>query len=80
MAKHLFNRKNWILTLAILVIAAGITLLIQSKAQADDITFNGRTETAQCETSYTDPAITTCVSESWICTIMDGSIDCQVKR
>ena len=75
------NRKNIILTLAILITAACATLLIQMKtANADEITLDGRTERAECTTEYTQPAVTTCVSESWICRITDGEISCQTKR
>ena len=75
------TRKNLIITPAILITAACATLLIQMKtANADEIEMNGRLEIAQCSTEYTQPAVTTCVSESWICRITDGEISCQTKR
>jgi len=83
MTKHLFNRKSWILALSVLLIAAGITLLIQSNAQADEIqtiTINGRTETAQCHIVTSAPDIEVCMSESYVCRIQDDNIQCDVKR
>jgi type 1 fimbria pilin len=77
------NRKNIILALAVLVMAAGVTLLIESQAQAAEIktiTINGRTEEAVCEVEYSLPPIEVCKSESWLCRIVDGAISCETTR
>lgn len=67
------------------IIIFGATFLMAScairLAWSDEIEFNGRTEAAQCKTYTSVPTdVEVCSSESWICRIQGGDIQCSVKR
>lgn len=64
---------------------AAVLLLLSEHSWAGtiavgQITINGRTEPAECSTEWTEPPVTTCLSESFVCRITDGDISCTTKR
>lgn len=71
------------LGLAIIAIVSAMTWLLAGTARADtdaQITWQGRTEKAQCSFEYIDPVVETCLTESWLCKIQGGVMECQTKR
>lgn len=66
---------------ALIVTSVTMVVLWPRLSHADEIEFNGRTEPAECTTYTSVPTdIEVCVSESYVCRIQGGDIQCSVKR
>lgn len=83
--KRTKSRRLWAFALAVSVLA--LLVAWPKASRADSITFDGRTEEAQChyETKNAPDmglAITEeiCISESYLCRIQGGDVECSVKR
>jgi len=75
------KNKLIILGATILISYGALSLARGDQGPSLSVTWQGRTEPAHCYTpSDSDPAITTCISESFLCTLVGGAIDCVVKR
>ena len=79
------ERRFWFV--ALILAAFAILATWPHTSRADTISFNGRSEPAEChcETQSqpdTGLAVTAeiCVSESYLCRIQGGDIECSVKR
>ena len=79
------ERRFWLVAL---ILSIGTLIVTWPKlSRADSITLDGRTEPATCRyETESQPdmglAITAeiCQSESWICRIQGGDMQCEVKR
>lgn len=66
---------------AFIVTVITMIVLWPKLSRADEIEFNGRPEPAECTTYTSAPTdIEVCVSESFLCRIQGGDIECETKR